>query len=150
MSLKIGEKAPDFNLKDQFGKEFRLSDKLGKGPIVIYFYPKDNTTGCTAQACAFRDQYQDFKEAGAEVVGISSDHEEQHLGFMKNYSLPFILLSDEKGEVRKLFGVPKTLGFIPGRVTYVLDEMGIVKYIFNSQTKVTQHVARSLEIIKNM
>ena len=150
MPLKVGDRAPDFVLKDQTGKEFHLEKELGKGPLVVYFYPKDNTTGCTAQACAFRDQYQDFKDAGAEVVGISSDTEEKHMFFIGKHSLPFTLLSDRKGEVRKLFGVPKTFGIIPGRVTYVIDPKGIVRYIFNSQSKVTEHVTKSLEMISKM
>jgi peroxiredoxin Q/BCP len=150
MSLNVGDRAPDFSLMDQNGDEFHLSEEMGKVTLVIYFYPKDNTSGCTAQACAFRDQYQDFKDAGAEVVGISSDTIQKHSLFIGQYSLPFRLLSDEKGKVRELFGVPRTMGIIPGRVTYVIDKEGTVKYIFNSQSRIKEHVSRTLEIIKGL
>jgi thioredoxin-dependent peroxiredoxin len=149
-SLKAGDIAPDFKLKDQSGKEFHLQKALGKGHLVIYFYHRDTTSGCVAQASAFRDHYQDFKDAGAEVIGISSEPEEKHMFFIGKHSLPFKLLSDPKGVVRALFRVPKTLGIIPGRVTYVLDRDGTVKYIFNSQTKIKDHITKTLEIIKEL
>jgi peroxiredoxin Q/BCP len=141
---------PEFTLQDQRGEDFRLYDHLDKGPVVLYFYPRDGTSGCTAQACAFRDQYEDFINEGAEVIGISSDSEERHSVFIDKYSLPFTLLSDTDGRVRKLFGVPRTLGLLPGRVTYVIDMKGVVRYIFNSQTKISEHVERSLEIIRKI
>ena len=150
MKVSVGDKAPDFTLKDKSGNIFHLAEKLGYGPLVIYFYPKDGTPGCTTQACAYRDSYQDFKDAGAEVIGISSDHEESHLYFASRYSLPFILLSDDGGKVRKLFGVPRTLGLLPGRVTYVLDGTGVVRYIFNSQSKVKEHAEKALEMIRTL
>ncbi|MFW3145562.1 MAG: peroxiredoxin [Thermoplasmatota archaeon] len=148
--LEVGDRAPDFQLKDQSGKDFVLSAHLGKGPLVVYFYPSDNTPGCTAEACAFRDQYEDFREAGAEVVGISSNSPKSHMLFIGRHSLPFTLLSDAENKVRKLFGVPKTMGLLPGRVTYVLDKGGAVRYIFNSQINATMHVTRSLDIIRSM
>ena len=112
---------------------------------MIYFYPKDETTGCTKQACAFRDHYQDFLDAGAEVIGISSDSEESHGSFVDHYGLPFILLSDKGGELRNKFGVPASLlGLIPGRVTYIVDKQGIIKYIFNSQIRIEKHITEAL------
>ena len=118
--------------------------------MVIYFYPKDNTSVCTEQACSFRDQYDDFKALGAEVIGISSDSLKSHKNFVSRYKLPFILLSDSDKKLRKLFGVPNDLlGLIPGRVTYVADKDGIVKLIFNSMSGKI-HIKKALEILKRM
>src|SRR5512138_38305 len=114
-----GRKAPDFSLPDQDGKMHKLSEYRGK-PVVLYFYPKDDTPGCTKEACSFRDQYEDFVAAGAEVLGVSSDDEAAHRKFTEKYRLPFTLLSDRGGAVRKLYKVPATLGLLPGRVTYVI------------------------------
>ncbi len=146
--LKVGDEIPQFELKSSSGQTVRSRDLLGKGPVVIYFYPHDDTPGCTAQACSFRDLYQDLKEAGAEVVGISSSTVKSHKKFAQKHNLPFILLSDEGGKVREQFGVPRSLGLLPGRVTYVVGPTGKVLYIFNSQTKVEEHVERALEFIK--
>ena len=145
--LGSGDQAPDFTLPDQSGKPVRLVDCLGKGPVVVYFYPKDNSTGCTAEACAFRDSYTVFTEAGAQVIGISSDSVESHRQFAEQQHLPFILLSDTKSRVRKLYNVPATLGLIPGRVTYILDNAGIIRQIFSSQMNPTQHVQEALATI---
>jgi peroxiredoxin Q/BCP len=144
MAIKTGDRAPDFTLADKDGLAVGLSDLLRKGPVVLYFYPKDETSGCTAEACSFRDSYEDFKRAGAEVVGISSDSAGSHKGFADHHRLPFILLSDGGGTVRKLYGVPKTLGLIDGRVSYVIDREGIVRHVFNSQLNATKHVKEAL------
>ena len=148
--LQPGDKAPDFKLLTTNGELFQLSDKLREASVVLYFYPKDETRGCTAQACSFRDQYEVFKEQGAEVVGISSDKMDSHQKFTNKYNLPFILLSDEGGKVRKAYDVPRTLGLIPGRVTYVIDQQGIVRYAFNSLTKPLEHVEGALNCIKEL
>jgi peroxiredoxin Q/BCP len=147
-ALKVGDKLPDFELMSSSGLLVRSKELLGKGMVVIYFYPHDDTPGCTAQACSFRDLYQDLKDEGAEVVGISSSSVDSHIRFAKKHDLPFILLSDEGGKVRKLFGVPRSLGLVPGRVTYVVDSAGSVLYIFNSQTRAEEHVKRALKFIK--
>lgn len=126
-----------------------MSDLLGQHCVVLYFYPKDDTYGCIAESCAFRDQYEVFKDAGAEVVGISSDSRESHLAFATKYRLPFTLLSDTGHHVRKLYGVPATVGLIPGRVTYIIDKAGMVRHIFNSQFNPTSHVDEALRIIKS-
>ena len=97
--MKIGQIAPDFTLPDQDRVRFNLGQHLGKGPIVIFFYPKDDSPVCTAEACAFRDRFQIFQTMGAQVIGISSDPEESHQSFASKHKLPFTLLSDEKGEV---------------------------------------------------
>lgn len=150
MALQLGDKIPDFTAKDNNGDDFDSASIVGKKPVVFYFYPKDNTPGCTAQACSFRDQYEDFKDLGAEVVGISSDNIASHEKFVQQYKLPFILLSDNDKKIRKLFGVkPDLLGLIPGRVTYVADKNGIIQFIFDS-IKATNHIPKALENIKKM
>ena len=150
MGLKIGDKIPDFKAKDTNGNEFDSRDILGKKPLVIYFYPKDNTPGCTAQACGFRDQYEDFKDLGAEVIGISSDSVKSHQKFTEQYRLPFLLLSDPGKKLRTLFGVPSGwFGLLPGRVTYVADKNGIVIMVFDSG-KATEHISKAVEAIKKI
>ena len=149
-SVKVGDMAPDFTLKSQFGEDIRLSDYLGKKPVVLYFYPKDFTAGCTKEACAFRDSYEAFKEAGAEVIGVSTATAERHGEFAAAYKLPFKLLADAGGSVRALYGVPTSLGFIPGRVTYVIDKVGVVRHIFNSQMNPEKHVEEALRILKTL
>ncbi len=151
MALKTGGKIPPFSLTDQNGHNFNIDSLLSKKSMVIYFYPKDETAGCTKQACAFRDHYQDFKDAGAEVIGISSDSEESHGSFADHHNLPFILLSDNGGKLRDQLGVPADLlGLLPGRVTYIVDKQGIVKYIFNSQIKIEKHITEALRILKEL
>ena len=150
MALQLGDKIPDFSAKDNNGNDFDSASIVGKKPVVFYFYPKDNTPGCTAQACSFRDQYEDFKDLGAEVVGISSDSIASHEKFAQQYKLPFILLSDNDKKIRNLFGVkPDLFGLIPGRVTYVVDKNGIIQFIFDSMNA-TNHIPKALETIKKM
>ena len=119
--IQVGDKAPDFTLSSQAGEQVHLSERLGQRVVVLYFYPKDETPGCTKEACAFRDSHEVFAEAGAEVIGVSSDSVDKHAAFASHHQLPFTLLSDEGGQVRKSYGVPATLGLLPGRVTYVID-----------------------------
>ena len=146
--IKVGEIAPDFELKDKDGNKVKLSDFRGEKSVVVYFYPKDETPGCTAQACSFRDSYEDFKEAGAEVIGISSDGSSSHTGFAENHRLPFVLLSDPIGKARKAYGAYDLFGMIPGRVTFVIDKQGKVIHKFDSQLSPTKHIKESLEAIK--
>lgn len=150
MALKIGDKVPEFTLSDGEGNKVNIADFIGKKPLVIYFYPKDDTPGCTKESCAFRDQYEDFTDIGAEVIGISGDSVDSHKKFANKYNLPFTLLSDSKNEVRKLFGVPSTLFVLPGRVTYVVDKEGIVKHIFDSMLDFNAHVDEALKTLKSL
>jgi peroxiredoxin Q/BCP len=144
----VGDVAPDFILPSQSGEEVSLRDFIGrKRAIVLFFYPKDDTPGCTKEACSFRDGYEKFEELEAEVIGISSDSVRSHERFVEKHGLPFVLLSDEEGEVRKLYGVPNTLGLFPGRVTYVIDDDGVVRHVFSSQLGVTRHVEQALEAL---
>lgn len=149
-AVKIGTKAPGFNLMSQDGKMVSSEAYYGKKPVVVYFYPKDDTPVCTKEACAFRDSFQDFKDAGADVIGVSADSAESHKKFAEKHRLPFTLLADEKGELRKAFGVPSTFGVMPGRVTYVIDKDGVVKYIFNSQLEGEKHMTEALRIVKEL
>ncbi len=150
MSLKIGDKLPSFSAKDNLGNEFESQNYIGQKPLVIYFYPKDNTPGCTAQACSFRDQYQDFTDLGAEVIGISSDSQKSHQSFTNKFKLPFILLSDSNSKIRKLFEVPTAMfGLLPGRVTYVADKTGTIVMIFDS-IMATKHIPKALAAIKKL
>ncbi len=145
-----GSLAPNFTLHSQSGKVVSLRDFLDKKPVILYFYPKDDTPGCTKEACAFRERYEDFRELNAEVIGISSDSVESHRSFAAEHELPFTLLSDEGGKVRKLYGASSTFGLFPGRVTYVLDEEGVVRHIFSSQLGVEKHVEEALEALRSM
>lgn len=149
-SLTRGTPAPDFELPDQHGNPVRLSQFRGKCALVVYFYPKDDTTGCTIEACKFRDDFARFQATGAEVLGISDDSTESHARFAAKYKLPFTLLSDKGGHVRKLYGVKKTLGVIPGRVTFVIDQEGVVRHVFSSQSSPAQHVEEALAEISRL
>jgi len=146
-----GSRVPQFTLPDQNGNLFDIDSVLGKKNLVIYFYPKDDTPGCTDEACHFRDQMDAFDDAESMIIGISGQSVESHKKFAEKYGLNFTLLSDEGNKVRKLFGVPTNfLGLLPGRVTYVVDKSGKVVYIFNSQTQTKQHADDALKILKKI
>ena len=149
--IRIGDKIPEFTLQNQDGEPVNIKDIIGKKTVVLYFYPKDDTPGCTKEACSFRDQYTVFQDLGCEVIGISSDAPKAHKEFAIKYKLPFPLLADEKKEVRTLFGVPSSfLGLLPGRVTYIIDTEGIVRGIFNSQLNATQHIDEALKVVRGL
>ena len=141
--VQVGDMAPDFTLTSQSGAPVSLRDLLVEKDIVLYFYPRDNTAVCTAEACAFRDSYELFKDAGAEVIGISSDSVESHQQFAAAHQLPFLLLSDTDGLIRKRYGVPTAFG-LPGRVTYVIDRRGVIRHICFSQFTSQKHVDEAL------
>ena len=143
--VNVGEVAPDFTLPDQDGKPVSLSSLKGK-VVILFFYPKDFSAGCTREVCHFRDSYEDFTEAGAEVIGISSDTIESHKKFIETYLLPYSLLSDREGEAKKIYGVSGHL--LPGRVTFIIDKVGVVHHVFSSQTNMKAHVDEALKIIK--
>lgn len=145
-----GSKAPDFTLPSQSGEMVSLEDFLGKGPVVLFFYPKDETPGCTRQACAFRDEYESFRAIDAEVIGVSSDSVASHEGFAAKHDLSYTLLSDERGKVRRLYGLPNTFGLFPGRVTYVIDRDGMVRHVFSSQIGVEKHVEEALKALRSI
>jgi peroxiredoxin Q/BCP len=148
-AIQVGDEAPNFTRVAQTGETISLRDFRGKQAVVVYFYPADNTPGCTAEACAFRDAYQDFTDAGAAVIGISGDSQDSHQKFATGKKLPFLLISDADGELRRAYGVPKTLWLLPGRVTFVIDQEGIVRQVFNSQLFATQHVKEALATVRS-
>jgi peroxiredoxin Q/BCP len=150
LSVKVGDKAPDFTLPSQMGDNVTLSEFFGKKNVVLYFYPKDETPGCTREACSFRDSYEELTKLGAEVLGVSGQSVESHKSFATHHGLPFILLADEGNKVRKLYGVPSSMGILPGRVTYILDKKGVVRHIFNSQTQTQQHVEEAKNTLKDL
>ena len=147
-SLKIGDRAPDFTATTQDGERVQLSDFVGKQGLVLFFYPKDGTAICTKEVCAFRDSYEKFTDAGVAVIGVSGDTEESHRDFIGQHKLSFPLISDKDGSLRKTFAVPLTMGLIPGRVTYVIDQEGIIRQIFSAQFVSNEHVQRALEAVK--
>lgn len=148
--MRIGDPIPSFRVHDQDWNKVDSSELIGK-PCVIYFYPKDDTPGCTKEACAFRDQYEVFIEMGAQVFGVSSDSEESHRKFQERYDLPFRLLCDKNGKLRKSFGVPKKLfGLLPGRVTYIFNEDGKLIHQFDSQSLAVNHIKEAIEALEKM
>jgi thioredoxin-dependent peroxiredoxin len=149
-SVQIGDHAPDFTLTSQSGQQVSLAGFRGSKAVVLFFYPKDGTAVCTKEACSFRDAYEDFVQAGAVVIGVSSDSAESHKAFASGHRLPFVLLADTDGSVRHAFGMPKTLGIMPGRVTYVIDKAGIVRHVFSSQFTADRHVAEALAVVRQL
>ena len=148
--LQSGDRIPSFRLKNQNGLYVSSEELLGR-PLVIYFYPKDDSPGCTAEACSFRDAYEDFSELGAEVIGISEDDPETHQSFAARHRLSFLLLSDEDNAVRRSFGVqPNLFGLLPGRVTFVVDAAGIVRYRFSSQLNIYGHVKKAKAFLESL
>jgi peroxiredoxin Q/BCP len=150
-AIQIGDNCPAFSLPDSQGKQIDVNEYLGQKILVLFFYPKDDTPGCTKEACAFRDAYADFMELGCEVFGISSDASQSHQAFQEKHQLPYPLLSDAQKKVRQLFGVPASLfGLLPGRVTYIVGLDGKIAGIFNSQTNPVGHINEALKVAKNL
>lgn len=147
--IERGETAPDFTKTAHTGDEITLSSFRNDKNVVLYFYPKDETPGCTAEACSFRDHFQDFVDAGAVVIGVSQDSNEKHRAFAEHHRLPFILVSDSDKTLQKAYGVPRTLGLLPGRVTFVIDKEGVVRHTFNSQLNAKKHVSEALKMVKD-
>jgi peroxiredoxin Q/BCP len=146
--VKSGDSVPDVELSFVENRSERLADLYRTRPVVLFFYPKNNTSICTKEACAFRDAYEDFIAAGATVVGVSGDTAASHEAFAGKHRLPFLLASDADGALRRAFGVPKTLGLIPGRVTYVIDRAGVVRHVFSGQFVADRHVREALEAVR--
>ena len=149
MSLKIGDKLPDFSLFDQDGRN-RTSKQCKGKKLILFFYPKDDTPGCTAEACGFRDKYDLFKLFGAVVWGVSNDNQLSHKKFAEKNKLPFPLLCDENNSLRNKFGVPKVLGLLDGRVTYLVDSTGVIRHVFNDLLNSAKHVTTALQILEEI
>jgi peroxiredoxin Q/BCP len=150
MTLAVGDSAPDFTLPKSNGEPVTLSKLYADRSVVVFFYPKDDTPGCTVEACSFRDSYEAFVEAGAEVVGISSDSQDSHDRFASKHKLPMTLLSDADGKIRALYGVKATLGLFPGRATFVIDRKGVVRHVFVSQLRAGAHVGEALSVVRQL
>jgi thioredoxin-dependent peroxiredoxin len=151
MSITIGSNCPEFTLLNQEGKEVNMRDFIGTKNIIIYFYPKDNTPGCTKEACSFRDSMHDLNNLDCEVFGISADSVSSHKAFSERFRLTFNLLSDENNLIRKQFKVPANLfGIFPGRVTYIINKEGKVIHIINSQTNPEKHIKETIEVVKGL
>ncbi len=147
MKVNVGDTAPDFTLTSQKEETVTLSEFRAKRTVVLYFYPKDESRGCTREACTFRDSYELFTDLGAEVIGVSADTVESHKSFAEHYNLPFTLLSDTDDRVRNLYGATSSLGIIPGRVTFVIDKTGVVRHVFSSQLQPEKHVEEARQIL---
>ncbi len=148
--LKVGDQAPEFCLKGAAGEQVCLSRYRGIAEVVVYFYPKDNSPACTIEACSFRDDYERFREAGAEVIGISGDGPESHARFAARHALPFTLLTDPDGSTARRYGVARTLGLIPGRATFLIDRAGVVQHVFSSQLRPARHVTEMLAVLERL
>lgn len=150
-TLGKGDSIPNFELKKQDGTLFKVADYIGKNNLVIYFYPKDDTPGCTKEACKFRDEFEVFTDLDAMVIGISADSPESHTEFIEKYNLPFTLLSDEKNEVRTAFGVKgKFMDIIPGRVSFIINKKGVIQYVFDSMGNAEQHVDEAIKTLETI
>lgn len=149
-TIGVGATAPDFTKTTQNGDTITLSQFQGYKAVVLYFYPKDETPGCTVEACTFRDNFEDFVEAGAVVIGVSQDSEKSHQSFAEHHQLPFLLVSDRDKTLQKAYGVPKTMGLLPGRVTFVIDRNGAVQHVFNSQLNAKKHVREALDVVRQL
>ena len=145
--IRVGDKAPNFSATTQDGSTICLADYLGQKALVLFFYPRDNSPICTKEVCSFRDSYEQFVDAGAEVIGVSSDSAQSHQAFARQYQLSFPLISDQDGALRKLFGVPSALALLPGRSTYVIDKEGVVRLIFSAQFASEKHVQQALNAV---
>jgi peroxiredoxin Q/BCP len=150
MSAVQGGRVPEVRLSLHNGESVALADLWRSHPVVLFFYPKDGTAICTKEACAFRDAYEDFVDAGATVVGVSSDSADRHQTFADQHRLPYLLAADKGGALRRAFGVPKTLGFLPGRVTYVIDRQGVVRHMFSAQLAADRHVQEALDALRRL
>jgi peroxiredoxin Q/BCP len=148
--IAVGERAPDFTLPSGDGRSVSLADFRGKKVVVLFFYPKDETPGCTREACEFRDSFDRFGDAGAEVIGVSDDDVESHKKFAANHRLPMTLLSDLGGKVREKFGVKALLGIVPDRVTFVIDREGVVRHVFAARLRFGKHVDEALGVVKTL
>jgi peroxiredoxin Q/BCP len=148
--IDVGDAAPDLVLLTQGDEQISLADFRGKQAVVVFFYPGDGTPVCTKEACAFRDAYEDFVDAGAAVIGVSGDTAARHQEFASSHRLPFTLASDVDGKARQAFDVPKSLGLMPGRVTYVIDKEGIVRHVFRAQFAADRHVQEALRVVRRI
>lgn len=148
--VNVGDPLPLLRLQDQRGNWFETESLKGKKNLVLFFYPKDHTAGCTAEACSFRDEHESFVDLDTEVVGISADDIRSHQSFITKYRLPYLLLSDPDRAARKTLGVPRSLGILDGRVTYVVDKQGLVRHIFSGLLQTDKHIREALQALRKL
>jgi len=148
--IHAGQQAPSFTLQDSTGKAWSLDALRANGPVVLFFYPRDESPICTREVCSFRDAHQDFVDTGATVVGVSSDSQESHAEFARKRDLPYLLLSDPGGQVRKAFGIPKTLGLVDGRATFVIDRNGVVRLAHSAALEAEGHMQQALGVVRQL
>jgi len=148
MTLKVGEKAPQFSAQADDGGQLDLLGLLREGNVVLYFYPKDETMGCTAEACSFRDNWSEVRAEKAVVIGVSSDSVESHASFKKHHDLPFTLVSDPDKRIRESYGVRGRI--MPARVTFVIDQSGVIRHIYDSNLAPTHHVREALAALRRI
>ena len=146
---RVGDPAPPFSLLDQHGVSRSLEEFKGR-PVVLFFFPKAFTPACTAEACSFRDQYEVFSDHGTAVIGISSDSAQTQASFAGRFNLPFTLLSDPDSKVRAAYAVPKTMGLFPGRMSFVIDQRGVIRHAFNSQLRAQAHIDKALDVLRSL
>ncbi len=149
-AIAVGDRAPQFTAMAHTGQPVALADYLGKQVVVLYFYPRDGTPVCTAEACRFRDAYADFAAAGAVVIGVSINSIERHRRFAAEQRLPFLLISDQDQALQKALGVPRLLGFLPGRTTYVIDKEGVVRHVFTAHFSADRHIDEALRVVREL
>ena len=149
MALTVGDSVPSINLEDHEGNSRAIGERNGT-PLVLFFYPTDETPGCTAEACGFRDSHQELQQLGAQVWGVSGDDLVSHRRFAERHQLPFPLLSDSDQRLRRAFGVPKTLGLLPSRVTYVIDGQGVIRHVFNNLLDGPAHVREAMQVLRSL
>ena len=143
----VGNNFPDFNLDTSLGQPLSKDDLLGKWS-VFFFYPKDDSPGCTVQSCRFRDDYSEYEKMGVQLIGVSSDSLDSHQRFAEKNRLPFALLADAKGHLRTELKIPKSMGFLPGRATFIVDGEGIIRLVYNSQLRFKQHSKVALDFLR--
>jgi thioredoxin-dependent peroxiredoxin len=149
--MKVGDQAPAFELQDETGTTRRLSDLLSAGPVVLYFYPMALTRGCTAESCHFRDLASEFKEVGAQRVGISADKVDKQKRFSDKHQFDFPLLSDPDRTVARAYGVSRPIGFIPNkRTTFVIGADGVIKEIIHSEINMNVHADKALAALRSL
>lgn len=150
VSPLLNQLAPDFDRLAHNGQQVHLADFRGKNVVVLYFYPRDGTAICTRQACSFRDAFEEFVRAGAAVIGVSGDALERHRVFAEKQHLPFLLVSDGDGSLRKAYRVSRPLGILPGRTTFVIDKAGVVRHVFSRLFSAEPHVTEALEVVRRL
>lgn len=149
--LGVGDKAPDFEAPCGDGRHLRLRDFRGRRHVILYFFPKDFTPGCTKEACSFRDHRSEVAGLDAEIVGVSLDSVDKHASFADKYKLPYPLVSDQEGLIAKKYGVARLGGWLPTkRVTFVIDKDGVIQHVIQAELSIDIHIDEAIEVLKKL